>query len=402
MNTINIQNIKNRFKIIGNSDSLNKLIDIAIKIAPTDISVLITGENGSGKEIFAHMIHSLSLRRHNSFIAVNCGAIPEGTIDSELFGHVKGSFTNASEDRKGYFESVNKGTIFLDEVGELPLSTQIRLLRILESGEYIRVGSSKTYKTDVRVISATNINIDESLRNGKIREDLYYRLGAIKIDIPPLRMRKYDIKLIFKYFLELFSDKYKIEYPYLSDDAILLLEKYDWPGNIRQLKNIAEQIIILERCKYINSKIISKYIPNNKMQLTLQTNNSYNNNILEKEFLYKILIDMKKDFNDLKNLVFNMLKHPKISKNIHLFDFLALKYLNSHNTKEEKNNKQKILINEKNSFPEKNKLILSLAEQEIELIKKTLKKYNGKRKVAANELGISERTLYRKIKHFKI
>ncbi|UOF94540.1 MAG: sigma-54-dependent Fis family transcriptional regulator [Bacteroides sp.] len=397
----NIQFIKNRFSIIGNNEILNNLIDIAIKIAYTDVSVLISGESGTGKEVFAKIIHQLSNRKHNSFMAINCGAIPEGTIDSELFGHVKGSFTSATEDRKGYFETVNNGTIFLDEIGEMPLSTQARLLRILELGEYMRVGSSKIDKLDIRIIAATNINIDSALKNGKMRNDLYYRLSTIKINIPSLRERKEDIKIIFYYYLKYFSDKYKTQYPSVDEKALNLIENYHWPGNIRQLKNIAEQIIVLENKEFLDLITLKKYIPTNieTFNNKLSIKNNYNNSITEKEFLYKILIDMKKEVNDLKRIVSTIIKSSNLSDKSHLLKNILLKKNNEKKLKIPIEDKNHILINDDYNHVEDT---LSLKDQENQLIKKILKKNHGKRKNTASDLGISERTLYRKIKNLKI
>jgi transcriptional regulator with PAS, ATPase and Fis domain len=310
-----VQQIKERFGIIGNSDSLNRAIDVAVQVSPTDLSVLITGESGTGKEVFPQIIHQYSARKHGPYVAVNCGAIPEGTIDSELFGHEKGSFTGALSDRKGYFEEANGGTIFLDEIGELPLSTQVRLLRVLETGEFIRVGSSKSIKTDVRVVGATNVNLDKAIGNGDFREDLYYRLNSIPIKIPPLRERVEDIYLLFRKFAADFADRYRMPSVRLEEDARLLLEKYRWPGNIRQLKNITEQISIIESQRILGADNLRNYLPQHAGEnlpalMTgagqQSTGTDFSN---EREILYKVLFDMKRDVNDLKKLVFEMMQH---------------------------------------------------------------------------------------------
>lgn len=409
---MSIQSIKNRFGIIGNSPLLDRAIDVAMQVASTNLSVLITGESGVGKEVFSKIIHQLSNRKHGTFIAVNCGAIPEGTIDSELFGHEKGSFTGAHDARKGYFEMANGGTIFLDEVADLPFQTQVRLLRVLETGEYIRVGSSKVQKTDVRIVAATNINMNEAIAKGKFREDLYYRLNTVPIYVPELRQRKSDIELLFRKFAVDFAETYKMPAIRLTEDAKLLLESYRWPGNIRQLKNIAEQISILEKNREINADILAKYIPNDASVSTLPMainsgNDTASDIFPDKEVLYKFLFDMRKEIVDLKKLVLNLMQNgtnvPMDEMNTQLIHRL---YNNFEPIAEEiiptniytpaytpANNEETHQIIEES---------LSLEEQEVELITKALEKHHGKRKSAAKELGISERTLYRKIKEYGI
>ena len=413
---MDIQDIKNRFGIIGNSSLLNRAIEVARQVAPTDISVLITGESGSGKEAFSHIIHQLSHRRHGPFIAVNCGAIPEGTVDSELFGHVKGSFTNATEDRKGYFEVVNGGTIFMDEVAELPLSTQARLLRVLESGEYIRVGSSKVFKTDVRVVAATNKDVMENVQRGKFREDLYYRLNTVPLHIPALRERKEDIHLLFRKFIVDFIEKYRTPHLQLNEEARRMLENYSWPGNVRQLKNISEQIAVLEKVREINAETLARYLPREQQNLPVRLERKEGEHeFSERDLLYKVLFDMKKDLVDLKKLVFNIIQHPNDLRQATASDPHLVSRLYDLNVKEEEEeekdfdfnaqylNNPKVLEN-KESFNDAEEVIesLSLEEQEAELIRKALRKHGGKRKSAAGELGISERTLYRKIKELNL
>ena len=406
----NLQAIKQRFEIIGNNDGLNRAIDVATQVAPTDLSVLITGESGVGKEIFPRIIHSYSARKHASYIAVNCGAIPEGTIDSELFGHEKGAFTGALSDRKGYFEVTDGGTIFLDEVGELPLATQSRLLRVLETGEFIRVGSSKVLKTNVRVIAATNVNIPAAIKNGKFREDLYYRLNTIPISIPPLRERKSDIPLLFRKFAADFAEKYRMPAIRLTEDAILLLEEYRWPGNIRQLKNITEQISIIEQERDVNAATLKKYLPEDKAVLPAlatvaeQHENSFAS---EREILYKILFDMKKDMNDLKKLVYGMLEkgepaHSSVSEPITSLivrDQYASPQPELIKTNSRPSEPRHASIQETEAVIEES---FSIEEKEKELISKALEKNHGKRKLAAKDLGISERTLYRKLKEYNL
>ncbi len=418
------QDIKSRFGIIGNSPLLNRAIDIARQVAPTDISVLIQGESGSGKEVFSHIIHQLSGRKHGPFIAVNCGAIPEGTIDSELFGHEKGSFTGAHEARKGYFEVVDGGTIFLDEVGELPLGTQARLLRVLESGEYIRVGSSKVQKTNVRVVAATNVDVYEAVKKGKFREDLYYRLNTVPLRIPSLRERKEDIVLLFRKFVVDFSDKYRSPGIQLTEDAQELLKNYSWPGNVRQLKNIAEQIAVLEKERLVNAQILSHYLPvENQSTLPMALKDQSKENISERDLLYKVLFDMKKDMVDLKKLVVELMQkgfnQGTMDQNSPYINQLyqeirptapslgAEEYglnpnptITIHNPNQANGNNNDYLYDTQDV--EEVEESLSLLDKESDLIKKALKKHKGKRKAAAQELGISERTLYRKIKDLNL
>lgn len=408
---MDVQGIKQRFEIIGNSPGLNRALEVAVQVAPTDLSVLITGESGTGKEIFPQIIHQFSSRKHGKYIAVNCGAIPEGTIDSELFGHEKGAFTGALADRKGYFEEANGGTIFLDEIGELPLFTQVRLLRVLETGEFIKVGSSKVLKTNVRVIAATNVDIPKAIANGKFREDLYYRLNTVPITILPLRERAEDIQLLFRKFARDFAEKYRMPAISLEDDAKILLSDYRWPGNVRQLKNITEQISIIEQNRDISAQTLKHYLPADSSSTNLPAlfprseENTFSN---EREILYKVLFDMKRDMNDLKKVVYDLLetREPTISAD-HSQTIRRL-YKNDDGSfiSDEIPSKQihiepveKISIQDTEEFVEES---LSLEDKEIELIRKALEKYNGKRKYAAQELGISERTLYRKIKEYEI
>ena len=408
-----IQQIKQRFGIIGNSSSLNRAIDVAVQVAPTDLTVLISGESGTGKEIFPQIIHQLSSRKHNSYIAVNCGAIPEGTIDSELFGHEKGSFTGAVKSRKGYFEEADGGTVFLDEVGELPLSTQVRLLRVLETGEYIKVGSSQVLKTNVRVIAATNMNLLQAIQNGKFREDLYYRLNTVPIIIPSLRSRKEDIHLIFRKFAQDFSEKYRMPPIRLSEDAVTLLENYRWKGNVRQLKNVAEQISVIEEERNVNSDTLSKYLPDEIQNLPALYGNSVNKEDFanEREILYKILFDMRNEINELKTIIQGVTSksNSSVSLSSDIFDKTAENInnrfiSNSDNITNVTKDKDKF-SGEKKFIEDTEEIIeesLSLKDKEIELIKKALEKYKGKRKYAAEELGISERTLYRKLKEYDL
>ncbi|MFC3198424.1 sigma-54 interaction domain-containing protein [Parapedobacter deserti] len=415
---MDIQDIKNRFGIIGNSPLLNRAIDVARQVAPTDISVLITGESGSGKEVFSHIIHQMSARKHGPFIAVNCGAIPEGTIDSELFGHEKGSFTGAHEARKGYFEEVNGGTIFLDEVGELPLNTQARLLRILETGEYIRVGSSKVQKTNVRVVAATNVDIYDAVQKAKFREDLYYRLNTVPLRIPPLRDRKEDIHLLFRKFVADFTDKYRSPNVQLTEDAQQLLSNYPWPGNVRQLKNIAEQIAVLEKERLIDAKILQQYLPmDHRSTLPVHVTSGSKDDFSERDLLYKVLFDMKKDMVELKKLVVEIIQNginsrivennsPYINKLYREVDNPAAEQLGApstltihHPQSAGQGDDYRFQPQEAEEVEEES---LSLVEKESDLIRKALKKHKGKRKSAAQELGISERTLYRKIKDLNL
>jgi transcriptional regulator with PAS, ATPase and Fis domain len=408
---MDLQSIKNRFGIIGNSPSLNHALNIATQVANTDLSVLINGESGVGKEVFSQIIHALSARKHNSFIAVNCGAIPEGTIDSELFGHEKGSFTGAVDSRKGYFETVNGGTIFLDEIGEMPLGTQARLLRVLEAGEYIRVGSSKVQKTDVRVIAATNKELIESAQTGKFREDLYYRLNTVPIRVPSLRDRKEDIPLLFRKFVSDFSDKYKAVPVQLDDEAKNVLINYPWPGNVRELKNIAEQISVLSTDKILNGSKLKSFLPEHnysRMPMLAGGAGSVSQTEFanEREILYKLFFDMKKDVNELKKMFFDILQNPSVAKHTPVFTDDVYNEIDVHQNSLP-NTAQPVLIHPGNSNAqihqhEDVEESLSIVDKEKELILKALKKHRGKRKDAALDLGISERTLYRKLKEYDI
>ena len=385
---MNIQHVKQKFGIIGNDKLLNRAIETALQVAPTDISVFVSGESGTGKETIPKIIHNNSSRKHNKYIAVNCGAIPEGTIDSELFGHEKGSFTGAHDNRKGYFETANEGTIFLDEVAELPMSTQARLLRVLENGEFIKVGSSQPIKTNVRVIAATNVNITEAIKKSKFREDLYYRLNTINILIPPLRDRKEDIHLLFRKFASDFSDRYKKPTIRLDEKAIKTITEYYWPGNIRQLKNFVSQLSIIQENKLISDDVVSNTLPDYKNHTPVLFKNK-NSEISEREILYKVLFDMKKDLTELKKITFNIIKNENGADP-------------SEEIFQEINNNITLLSEEKNEETLEIEETLSLANHEKKLIQKSLEKYKGKRKLAAKELGISERTLYRKIKEFNL
>ena len=414
-----IQAVKQRFGIIGNSEALNRAIDIAVQVAPTDLSVLITGESGVGKENFPQIIHNYSHRKHGPYIAVNCGSIPEGTIDSELFGHEKGSFTGATADRKGYFEVTNTGTIFLDEVGELPLSTQVRLLRVLETGEFIKVGSSKTLKTDVRVVAATNMNMTQAIREGRFREDLFYRLNTVPISIPPLRERKEDIVLLFRKFAADFAEKYKMPALKLTEDAKNVLANYYWNGNVRQLKNITEQISVIEQKREIDADTLRMYLPNEDMErlpALLSSKHDQRSFNTEREILYQVLFDMKKDMNDLKSLVHEIMGGQHVD----------IKQEEAHYPTPVFNNENAIITPHKPEYitdkPIDAKVVepvqyhdeveyqeveepqkpMSLQDMEKQMIITTLEKYKGKRKAAAEELKISERTLYRKIKEYGI
>lgn len=408
---MNIQQIKQRFGIIGNHSGLNHAIDIAIQVASTDLSVLITGESGTGKEVFPQIIHSLSSRKHGQYIAVNCGAIPDGTIDSELFGHEKGAYTGAHDSRKGYFEVADGGTIFLDEVAELPLSTQVRLLRVLETGEYLRVGSSKVQKTNVRVIAASNVDISEAINDNKFREDLYYRLNTVPISIPPLRKRGSDISLLFRKFASDFAERYRMPSISLTEDARNTLENYEWPGNVRQLKNLAEQISIIEQERTVDSDTIMRYLPDyHKTKLPALIKNSVDRDTFssEREILYKILFDMKNDMNDLKKLVLDLMQDNPSNAEIRKNNAQLIEKLyengesepqeDSHTNYHYNRPPEEDILDTEEIIEES----LSLEDKEIELIKKALDKHNGKRKHAAQELGISERTLYRKIKEYEI
>ncbi|WP_419212676.1 sigma-54 interaction domain-containing protein [Maribacter sp. X9] len=425
-----IQSIKQRFEIIGQDPKLNRALEKAMQVAATDISVLVTGESGVGKESIPKIIHSMSHRKHAKYIAVNCGAIPEGTIDSELFGHEKGAFTGATQTRSGYFEVADGGTIFLDEVGELPLTTQVRLLRVLENGEFLKVGSSQVQKTDVRIVAATNVNMFEAIKKERFREDLYYRLSTVEINIPPLRERQEDIHLLFRKFASDFSQKYKMPTIRLDDNAISLLNKYRWPGNIRQLRNIAEQISVLEENRAISAATLNGYIPNNttsNLPAVVSSSKSESDFSNEREILYKVLFDMKGDLNDLKKLTMELLKNndsQKVQKdNENLIrkiygdddeedvdldmdtqEETAMNVLHLPEPKKAEQSYSNDSYEDKYHFAEEieEEETLSLQEKEVELIKKSLERNRGKRKAAASELGISERTLYRKIKQYDL
>ncbi|MFD2521737.1 sigma-54 interaction domain-containing protein [Emticicia soli] len=433
-NNAEIQSVKNRFGIIGNAPALNYALSVAVQVAPTDLTVLITGESGSGKESFSKIIHALSARKHGPFIAINCGAIPEGTIDSELFGHVKGSFTGAIDDRKGYFETTNTGTIFLDEIAELPVGTQARLLRVLENGEFIPVGSSKVKKTDVRVVAATNVNLIDAVERGRFREDLYYRLNTVPIAVPPLRERGYDIDLLFRKFSYDFSEKNHIQPIELTESATQLLMSFRFPGNIRQLKNIAEQITILETDRLVSAEVLAKYLPREQVSglptLLKGMNGGNDAGFSERDLLYKVLFDMRKDMTDLKKLVLSLMQggqinaetmkqHSELFNGIHQEDNIAALvpqtmygpvvaspykpyqpvdndgFIKIDDIQDNRNDVEDISHEtQEDSF--------SLEKQEKEMIIKALKKNGFKRKYAASDLGISERTLYRKIKQYDI
>tara|TARA_B110000090_G_scaffold74792_1_gene85082 strand:- start:1121 stop:2344 length:1224 start_codon:yes stop_codon:yes gene_type:complete len=404
-----LQTTKQRFGIIGNDVQLNRALEKAVRVAPTDISVLVTGESGVGKESIPKIIHSLSHRKHAKYIAVNCGAIPEGTIDSELFGHEKGAFTGATTARKGYFEVTDGGTIFLDEVGELPLTTQVRLLRVLENGEFIKVGSSEVQKTNVRIVAATNLNMQEAIAKEKFREDLYYRLSTIEIPLPPLRDRNEDIHLLFRKFASDFAQKYRMPTVRLDDNAIKLLMNYRFPGNIRQLRNIAEQISVVEEDRLITAQNIAQYLPNyNKNLPAVIGGTSANDFSTERDIMYKVLFDMRSDINDLKKLTLDLMKTGDIEKVEEKNHQLIEKI---YADQEVINHDIEVLKIPQNASPEKNYDFietieedesLSLQDKEVEMIKKSLEKNNNKRKLAAKELGISERTLYRKIKQYDL
>ncbi|MBC8320037.1 MAG: sigma-54-dependent Fis family transcriptional regulator [Bacteroidetes bacterium] len=413
---MDLQSIKQRFGIIGNSPLLNRAIDVAIQVAPTDLTVLITGESGTGKEVFPKIIHQSSSRKHGHYIAVNCGAIPEGTIDSELFGHEKGSFTGAHEARKGYFEVADGGTIFLDEVAELPLSTQVRLLRVLETGEFFKVGSSKVIKTNVRVVAASNVNLPIAIEKGKFRQDLYYRLNTIPVLIPPLRDRKDDIYLIFRKFATDFAEKYRMPPLGLTDAAVQVLKNFYWPGNIRQLKNITEQISIIETEKDIDSVTLRKYIPIGITSDLPVLYKKEEDKISERELLYKVLFDMKKDMTELKKIVLDIIEKSDYHANIEQTKALLVNDFGSDLLVPDPKTDHTVKITtreddtrlsegqEEEDFDQSEVIeeSLSLQDKEREMIQMALQKHRGKRKNAANELGISERTLYRKIKEYKI
>ena len=420
-----VQAIKQRFGIIGNTPSLNRAIEKAIQVAPTDISVLVTGESGVGKESIPKIIHQLSHRKHNKYIAVNCGAIPEGTIDSELFGHEKGAFTGATQTRAGYFEVADGGTIFLDEVGELPLTTQVRLLRVLENGEFLKVGSSKVQKTNVRIVAATNVNMHEAIQKEKFREDLFYRLSTVDINLPPLRERQEDIHLLFRKFASDFALKYKMPTVKLTDNAIQVLLKHRWGGNIRQLRNIAEQLSVLEQNRTISASTLQGYLPassGTNLPAIIKTSKSESDFSSEREILYKVLFDMKSDLNDLKKLTMELMKNDN-TKDVKKNNEGLIQKIYGDNDDDAVNYEETIENNDIIAIPEhspteedtaptqdkyyfaeeiQEEETLSLHDKELELIKKSLERHNGKRKLAAAELGISERTLYRKIKQYDL
>ncbi len=411
---MNLQQVKQRFGIIGNTPLLNRALEVAIQVATTDISILVTGESGTGKEIIPQVIHQLSARKHGEYIAVNCGAIPEGTIDSELFGHEKGSFTGASGSRQGYFEVANGGTIFLDEVAELPMQTQVRLLRVLETGEFIRVGASKPIKTNVRVVAATNENMQRAISSGKFREDLFYRLNIIPISLPPLRNRKEDIHLIFRKFSSDFADKYKMPAIRLTADGAEVLANYSWPGNIRQLKNLVEQLSVIETEREIDGIKLASYLPKEEDHSLPAVENKDNDKFSERELMYKFLFDMKKDLGELKKLVIELIgQNGEISVNTDKSDMVNRLYqeLNTPNNTRLLTNSDKVQEStsdfsasntEDVELQEEVQESLSLEDREKELIQKALEKHRGKRKYASEELGISERTLYRKIKEYNL
>lgn len=427
----NLQSIKQRYGIIGNSAALDNALNTAVRVANTDLSVLISGESGVGKEVFSKIIHSISARKHSNFIAINCGAIPEGTINSELFGHEKGAFTGASSDRKGYFETVDGGTIFLDEIGEMPLDTQAFLLRILESGEYLRVGSSKVLKTDVRVVAATNVDLTAQVRKGKFREDLYYRLSTVPIRVPALKERREDIYLLFRKFASDFAEKYRTSSIQIDEQARLVIENYSWPGNIRELKNVVEQLSVLSEEKRISAEDLVKALPHllKRNLPSLRKQNEAGEDLQEREILYKLLFEMKNDLNDLKGLVFELVRTNDLNMpDVRNFRGLQAPDLSAYRSSENapsyhdnyleedddpsslssdvQGNIKPIIINPNSSdsyhpteVVEEN---LSLEDMEKDMIQKALKKHKNRRKDAAEELGISERTLYRKIKHYNL
>ena len=405
------QDIKQRFGIIGSSPELDRAISKAIRVAPTDISVMVSGESGTGKEVIPKIIHQMSARKHGPYIAVNCGAIPEGTIDSELFGHEKGSFTGATASRKGYFEVADGGTIFLDEVGELPLSTQVRLLRVLETGEFIKVGSSKTQKTEVRIVAATNVNMQTAIQKNQFREDLFYRLNTVQVNLPPLRDRKDDIHLIFRKFAMDFAEKYHMPSVRLDEDAVKLISAYRWPGNIRQLRNVTEQLSVVEERRMIDAITLKNYLPNNEektLPVLYDDGKSASNDYTEREILYKVLFDMKKDISDLKKLTHKLMKgelnydeeKEKIVNEVYSeYDDIGQSQAILLPSPSSEQTEQTRTIQAQEIKPQES---LSLQDKEIEMIKNALEKHRGKRKGAAAELGISERTLYRKIKQYDL
>ncbi|MBE6335342.1 MAG: sigma-54-dependent Fis family transcriptional regulator [Lentimicrobiaceae bacterium] len=402
---MDVQSIKQRFKIIGNDPKLNRAIEIAVQVAETDLTVLINGESGTGKDVFPQIIHQNSSRKHKNYFAINCGAIPEGTIDSELFGHEKGSFTGAYETRKGYFEVADGGTIFLDEVGELPLATQARLLRVLENGEFIKVGSSKIQKTDVRIVAATNLNIPMAIEKGKFREDLYYRLNTVPIYMPSLRERKDDIRLLFRKFSADFAEKYHMPAIQLTQEALVMMENYRWDGNVRQLKNITEQISIIENERVVTPEILKNYLPNNNVTVlpTLYKGKHEDEPISERDILYKVLFDMKNDILELRKTV-KELSEQRVAMQ-HLTDTQNITPINAtviSSPLEEEDAFVYVQDTDNEIRNQDEEQTLSIEEKEKELICKALERHKGKRKEAAKELGISERTLYRKINEYKI
>jgi transcriptional regulator with PAS, ATPase and Fis domain len=407
---MDIISVKQRFGIIGNSPLLDRAIDIARQVAPTDLSVLITGESGVGKEIFPQIIHHLSARKHGPYIAVNCGAIPEGTIDSELFGHEKGSFTGAHEARKGYFEVANGGTIFLDEVAELPLSTQVRLLRVLESGEFFKVGSSKSQKTDVRVVAATNVDVQGAIDHGKFRQDLFYRLNSVPIAVPALRERKEDIILLFRKFSSDFAEKYRMPALELDEEARQILMNYRWTGNIRQLKNFTEQISIIERNRNISATTLQTYLPETTRRdlPVLFKDANKGNELSERDLLYKVLFDMRRDITDLKKLVGEIIGHDEVDSH---FSTQATHAPDHYISDSQRADLNRVVVHERHNLPPDDEPFvhgeimeesLSIQERELDLIRRALDKHEGRRRNAAKELGISERTLYRKIREYGI
>lgn len=416
---MNLQQIKQRFGIIGNSPMLNRALEIAAQVAPTDISILVTGESGTGKEIIPQIIHQLSSRKHGEYIAVNCGAIPEGTIDSELFGHEKGAFTGANGSRQGYFEVANGGTLFLDEVAELPMQTQVRLLRVLETGEFIRVGSSKVLKTNVRVVAATNENMQKAIASGKFREDLLYRLSTVPISLPPLRQRKEDIHLLFRKFANDFAEKYRMPSIRLTEDSVQLIENYQWSGNIRQLKNLVEQISVIENKREIDGLTLQNYLPSQDQKTSFPTVINNEESISERDLMYKFLFDMKNDLNDLKKLVHELMNQQGANFHINQDQEAVISRMYNDVIPVTDSNH---LLQYKTEIPSTPTVVgnvtiehisdfheheeveesLSLEDREKDLIKKALDKHRGKRRNAAEELGISERTLYRKIKEYNI
>ena len=388
---MNSQQAKQRFGIIGNDRKLERAIDVALQVAPTDISILVVGESGTGKENIPKIIHQNSKRKHNPYIAVNCGAIPEGTIDSELFGHEKGSFTGAHDSRKGYFEAADEGTIFLDEVGELPMASQARLLRVLENGEILKVGSSKAYTTDVRIIAATNVNLPQAVKEGKFREDLFYRLNTISINLPPLRDRGNDIHLLFRKFAADFADQYNTPPVKITDDAVEILKNYNWPGNIRQLMNFVAQLSVMEEERMITSSRLQEQLPNISTSGLVKFEDKNKSDLSEREILYKVLFDMKRDLSELKKITFELIQKEG---NTEIMQSVNPRIFNE-------NDENNFVLNQQNE-PKTIEVeeSLSLFEQEKRLVEKSLLKHKGKRKDAAAELGISERTLYRKLKEF--